>query len=83
MNIAQNQLNYYRQQRDLSPTSFFANTQTSYSTCVGTIDTKKYTCTIIYENIDNGVKMTVNVGWNDGDKKLNVEMSAELAKPSK
>lgn len=78
-NIAQNQLTYYRQQRDQRPTDFFINPGT---TCVGTFDAK-YTCGITYSVIGNGVEMKVRVGWSDGGRGINTELSQVLAKPTK
>jgi hypothetical protein len=85
-NIAQNQLTYYRQARDLEPTRFFLNPnpQAGFSTCVKSTD-PKYVCTIVYDStgIPNGTKMTVRVVWKDGDKTITTELSQILAKPTK
>lgn len=82
VNIAQNQLTYYRQQRDQKPTDFFANLS-SYTTCVGDSD-PKYVCTITYSAIGTtGVNMKVSIIWKDGDKEINTELSQVLAKPTK
>ena len=81
--IAQYQINYYRQQRDLAPADFFVNPQTNDSTCVGSIDASVYTCSIKYTAITNGVTMTVDVNWSDGDKKIVTELAADLAKLTK
>jgi|GEM_PF-2022654 len=86
-NIAQNQLNYYRQARDLEPTLFFQspNPQAGYSTCVDNPDPVKYVCTITYDStgISNGTKMTVKVIWKDADKEITTEFSQILAKLTK
>lgn len=85
INIAQNQLNYYRQLRDLKPTDFFVDPQTNYSTCVGTFDAVKYGCTITYDTVGvtNGVNMRVSIAWKDGDKDIKTELAQILAKPYK
>lgn len=86
-NIAENQLNYYRQARDQAPTTFFAdpNPQAGYSTCVGNTDPVKYACTINYDSsgIANGTNMTVSIVWKDGDKVITTQLSQVLAKPTK
>lgn len=83
VNIAQNQLTYYRQQRDLNPTDFFINPQTNFSTCVEVTD-PKYECTITYSPIGTtGVSMNVKIEWMDGDKTINTELSQDLAIPTK
>lgn len=83
-NIAQNQLNYYRQQRDLHPTDFFDHPE-NYSLCVGSFDTSKYTCSIAYDTVgvDSGANMTVTIVWHDGDKEISTKLSQLLAKPTK
>lgn len=85
INIAQNQLTYYRQKRDESPTDFFVDPQTNFSTCIGNYDLGKYNCSIVYTNvgITNGLRMTVIVRWRDGDKEIDTELSQVLARPSK
>ncbi len=86
-NIAENQLNYYRQAKDQSPATFFLdpNPQNGFSTCVGNPDPVKYACSIIYDSsgVANGTNMTVTVVWNDGDKVITTQLSQTLAKPSK
>lgn len=86
-NIAQKQLNYYRQVRDQAPSDFFnqsvGNPSSAYSACVGTFDTDKYICTITYTGAVNGVEMNVNISWNDGENVINSSLSQTLAKPSK
>lgn len=83
--IAKNQLNYYRHQRDLNPTIFFVDPQTNFSSCVGTFDEVKYQCTIIYDTVglSDGVNMEVNIAWKDGDKSINTKLSQVLARPTK
>ena len=85
VNIAQNQLTYYRQKRDLNPTDFFIDPQASYSSCNWYIfDTVKYGCMITYSTIGTiGVNMKVKITWNDGDKTINTELAQDLAKPTK
>lgn len=85
VNIAQNQLNYYRQLKDQRPTDFFTDPQGRFGTCVGDYDQTKYTCTIVYDTtgIANGVNMIVSVAWKDGDKNINTQLSTVLAKPTK
>jgi Tfp pilus assembly protein PilV len=84
-NIAQSQLNKYRQARDMEPTRFFSadNPQKDFSLCE-TLNLK-YTCTIGYDytGVTNGVKMTVGVEWTDGDKNVTTELSQVLFKPTK
>ena len=85
INIAQNQLNYYRQQRDQKPTDFFIDPQTNYSSCDWYVfDKVKYACTITYGAIGaTGVDMKVSIAWKDGEKQIKTELSQVLAKPSK
>jgi len=85
VNIAQNQLTYYRQQRDLSPTEFFIDTQANYSSCDWYVfDNVKYVCMITYTPIGTtGVNMKVSITWKDRDKSITTELSQELAKPTK
>lgn len=85
VNIAQNQLTYYRQQRDLKPTDFFINPNANYSTCNWYVfDTANYVCTITYTAIGTtGVNMKVSIAWKDGDKDITTELSQVLAKPTK
>lgn len=86
VNIAQNQLTYYRQQRDLNPTDFFIDPNANYDTCVGTFDEDKYNCDISYSLIDipaTGVSINVKIEWKDGDKTINTELSQDLAIPTK
>lgn len=85
VNIAQNQLTYYRQQRDQNPTDFFANLP-SNKTCVSNPSPTKYGCNITYDLIGSpatGVSMKVKIVWNDGDKTINTELSQDLAIPTK
>lgn len=84
-NIAQNQLNYYRQARDIEPTNFFSeeNPQRDYSECVGAFNIEKYECSIAYVNVANGVEMTVTIVWNDGDKQISIPMTQVLSIPTK
>ncbi|MFZ3069397.1 MAG: prepilin-type N-terminal cleavage/methylation domain-containing protein [Microgenomates group bacterium] len=86
-NIAQNQLNHYRQARDLEPTLFFQspNPQSGYSACVDNPDPVKYVCTITYDStgIASGTKMTVKIVWKDADKEITTEFSQILAKLTK
>lgn len=86
-NVAQYQLDYYRQQRDLNPASFFDSVSGYVSgnfDCVN-VDTTKYSCSIIFddEGVTNGVRMTVNVVWHSGDKNITTSLSQVLAKPTK
>ena len=82
INIAQNQLNFYRQARDQQPTDFFLDPVGKYSTCVGTIDSK-YTCQITYTTEGDGVNMRVNINWTDGNKNIVTTLSQFLARPTK
>lgn len=82
VNIAQNQLNFYRQARDQQPMDFFQDPVGRYSTCVGTID-PMYSCQIIYTVEGSGLKMQVNVSWTDGDKNVVTTLSQFLAKPTR
>lgn len=86
-NIAQNQLNYYRQIRDERPTDFFDlsvnNQSNEFSTCVGVYDSAKYGCTISYLGDGNGVEMKVVIDWKNGDNEIKTELSQTLAKPIK
>lgn len=86
MNIAQNQLTYYRQQRDQKPTDFFINPnpQANYSACDWYVFDTAYVCTITYTAIGTtGVNMKVSIAWKDGDKNITTELSQVLAKPTK
>jgi type II secretory pathway pseudopilin PulG len=86
-NIAQNQLNYYRQIRDQRPTDFFDlsknNPGGAYSACVGEYDTAKYGCAITYSGDGNGVEMKVVITWKNGENEIKTELSQTLAKPTK
>ena len=87
INVAQNQLNYYHQKRDLEPTKFFTspNPDSDYSICVDNPSPTKFECTIDYDStgITNGTKMTVNILWNDGNNVVNTTLSQVLANPLK
>lgn len=80
-NIVKNQLSYYRQQRDLTPTDFFDNYE-NYRTCVGVIDAG-YSCLIEYSPVSSNLQMTVTVTWSDGDKTINTELSQFLGRPTR
>jgi Tfp pilus assembly protein PilV len=86
-NIAQKQLNYYRQARDQAPADFFnqadGNPSNRYSACIGPFDTDKYGCSIAYTYITNGVEMAVNITWKDGENEIKMQLSQTLAKPTK
>lgn len=86
-NIAQKQLNYYRQARDQAPADFFnqddGNPSNRYSACIGPYDTDKYGCSIAYTYITNGVEMAVNISWKDGENEINMQLLQTLAKPTK
>jgi len=87
VSIAQNQLTYYRQQRDQNPTDFFIDPNTNYSSCDWYVfDKVNYACTITYSAIGDpttGVSMKVTIVWKDGNKTINTELSQELAIPTK
>lgn len=85
VNIAQNQLTHYRQQRDQKPADFFLDPQTNYSSCDWYVfDKVKYGCTITYTAIGiTGVNMKVSIAWKDGDKEIKTELSQVLARPTK
>ncbi len=92
VNIAQNQLNYYRLLKDQEPASFFtANVQSLYGDCAGDdFDKVKFVCTIVYEivsndddGLPNSIKMDVNIKWMDSDKEINTLLSSILGKPTK
>ena len=80
VNIAQNQLNYYRQQRDLAPKEFFLNPTTN---CVGTFDTSIYTCRIFYTESGDGLEMKAQITWIDGEKTIVTELTQLLGKLQK
>jgi len=88
INIAQNQLNRFRQYKDQEPILFFSNPYV-YSVCEAGYDTTKYTCRITYNNevYDGGslvgIDMKVSIDWNDGNNKITTELSQTLAKPRK
>lgn len=92
INIAQDQINYYRLLKDQEPSNFFtANVQTQYGDCVGdSFNKTKFVCTITYyiESTDafgqpNAIKMDVNIKWKDGDSEINTKLSQILGKPTK
>lgn len=92
VNIAQNQINYYRLVKDQEPTNFFTtNVQALYGDCVGEdFDSSKFVCTILYsiESLDTDglpslIRMNVNIKWMDGDNEINTRLSQILAKPTK
>ena len=91
-NIAQDQLNYFRQLKDQEPIRFFSKPGDVYvyQDCNPGYDVTKYTCNVIYsneirdsENNIVGVDMTVSVGWKDGDNNIKTELIQTLAKPIK
>ena len=84
VNVAQNQLTYYRQQRDIHPADFFIDPNINYSICVGEIDAK-YTCSISYTEVagKDGYEMSVVVSWIDGGKSVETILQQTLAKPTK
>jgi Tfp pilus assembly protein PilV len=84
VNIAENQLTYCRQKRDLNPTDFFASPHDSCGSCVD-FDSDEYECQIAYDStgITNGVNMTVSVTWQDGEKTITTQLSQLLFMPLK
>ena len=91
-NIAQSQLNHFRQQKDLEPSVFFtgANLVTP-SPCYNAgvdFDDTKYICTVEFVNnevsgVIESTEITVNVEWKDGDKTINTRLTQTLVKPKK
>jgi len=83
INIAENQLTYCRQKRDLYPTDFFTNPQAVCGTCVENI--VGYECQIVYDTngVVDGVNMTVSVTWSDGEKSITTQLSQLLFRPTK
>jgi|WetSurMetagenome_2_1015567.scaffolds.fasta_scaffold14158_2 type II secretory pathway pseudopilin PulG len=85
-NIAQDQLNYYRKQRDLQPTIFFS---TANPGGCSSLTDSKFTCAIFYApSYDSkgniiSTNMSVTVSWMDGDKNLSLSLSQILNKPTK
>lgn len=91
-NIAQDQLNYFRQLKDREPNKFFAKPGDvyTYKDCYPGYDVTKFSCLIIYsneirdsENNIVGVDMTVSIGWKDGNNSIKTELIQTLAKPTK
>lgn len=91
-NIAQDQLNYFRQLKDQEPVRFFSKPSGVYvyNECNPVFDVTKYTCSVVYSNevLDGesniiGVDMKVTIGWKDGNNSINTELSHTLAKPIK
>jgi type II secretory pathway pseudopilin PulG len=86
MDIAQNQLSYYRQQRDLDPAYFFATDNPG--DCVN-YDREKYNCTIFFDptkadGVIVSTKMDIYVSWGGADKtKYSVNLSQTLSRPTK
>ena len=85
INLAQDQLNTYRQQRDLQPTIFFSTPDPGDCSLPAN---SKYTCNITYiPSYDGGgniisTNMKVTVSWTEGDKNLSVDLSQILNKPT-
>lgn len=85
INIANSQLNHFRQEKDINPTSFFTSVADNpIAECYNVTDTN-YQCSIKYDNtgLTDSTKMTVSVVWSDGDKEITTELSQLLAKPLK
>lgn len=82
VNIAQNQLNYYRQKKDENPDLFFDSGLVNF--CVFGFDTTKYQCEISYTNTTpEKTDMKVNVKWHNGSSEIETELSQTLVKPPK
>jgi len=91
-NIAQSQLNHFRQEKDLAPSIFFTEANLvppppCYNAGVDFDDTK-FICTVEFvNNVVSGsivsTEMTVNVEWKDGDKTIDTRLTQTLIKPNK
>lgn len=92
VNIAQYQLNFFRQLKEREPKNFFTvNMQANYGVCDTTgidFDQAKYECTVgLVPTMSGsevvGALMEVNIKWTEGDKEINTTLNQELAKQTK
>lgn len=88
VNIAQSQLNNYRQKKDENPDLFFdsglGNPASGFSSC--TTGSSKYVCAISYTNTNpenTKTDMKVSVTWQNGSNTIVTELSQTLVKPPK
>lgn len=92
-NIAQDQLSYFKHEKELAPTDFFLrqDVQSGNGDCDNTanIDSTKFVCKIQFEYIYdgsmkiNGVIVTASVTWKKGNDEVTTKLSQTLAKQIK